>query len=544
MNALLIAILAATPASTTNASLTAEDELVFSALKAELSRAMKLSISENKNKDTPYFGSATLDEVENTHLTAEFGAISSRGSGKRFSLDASLRVGTPQFDNTNFQNFNFDATRAPAEIDTDAIRTALWLKFDKSYKSAIEALSRKKAFLETNQSTVVIDDFSKAPVATLISPRSKMEINLDAMGTVLKKTSAVFLENSQIIDARVSLEGENLQQWFVSSEAAQHRFGESTVAVTLSTFAQAKDGMDVRLQKRFTGLVATDLPNEKELVSAAQLLMANTIRMANAAKPTDDYQGPVLFVGEAAPSLFLEILGEPLAKPREALGSRVQGRLIERLGKRVAIKTLTARDDAAVEYFSIAGTKVPLWGHFVIDDESVVPTPVTLVNNGVLQSYYMSRSPTERIKETNGHARGQAPAAGNLFIETSKPESRAELKKKLIELAKDEDLEFGLMVESLEPSGGRSDGLSIPAPTLIFKVYADGREEPVRGFTFKPVSQRLMKDIAGMGDDPTVLNVRSAGQKTSVVAPSVLVKLMELSRTQRDFAKPPALPRP
>jgi hypothetical protein len=58
------------------------------------------------------------------------------------------------------------------------------------------------------------------------------------------------------------------------------------------------------------------------------------------------------------------------------------------------------------------------------------------------------------------------------------------------------------------------------------------------------VSQRLMKDIAGMGDDPTVLTVRSAGQKTSVVAPSVLVKLMELSRTQRDFAKPPALPRP
>ncbi|MCA2981470.1 MAG: hypothetical protein INH37_24615 [Myxococcaceae bacterium] len=75
-------------------------------------------------------------------------------------------------------------------------------------------------------------------------------------------------------------------------------------------------------------------------------------------------------------------------------------------------------------------------------------------------------------------------------------------------------------------------------------MYADGREELVRGYAFKPTSQRVLKDIVGLGDDPTLVNTEQFGQNVSAVAPSVLVKLLELNRARDDFGKPPALPRP
>ena len=66
----------------------------------------------------------------------------------------------------------------------------------------------------------------------------------------------------------------------------------------------------------------------------------------------------------------------------------------------------------------------------------------------------------------------------------------------------------------------------------------------MRGYGFKPTSQRVLKDIVGMGDDPTALNTEQFGQNVSSVAPSVLVKLLELNRARDDYGKPPALPRP
>jgi hypothetical protein len=135
---------------------------------------------------------------------------------------------------------------------------------------------------------------------------------------------------------------------------------------------------------------------------------------------------------------------------------------------------------------------------------------------------------------------------GNLFITTAAPVARAALKKRLLELAKDEDLDYGLMVEVADervPRSG-SDGVRLSSPVLVWKVYADGRETLVRGLSFKPASARMLKELDGLGDEAYPLNLEHRGQRTSVVAPAVLVKLMELTRTRQEFEKPPLLPRP
>ena len=112
----------------------------------------------------------------------------------------------------------------------------------------------------------------------------------------------------------------------------------------------------------------------------------------------------------------------------------------------------------------------------------------------------------------------------------------SELKKKLVELAKEEDLDYGLVVAKLPQAWeSRPDtSLKLPNnPLLIYKVYADGHEEQVRGLSFKPTTFRVLKDIVMMGDDPTLLNSEQFGQQVSAVAPSTLVKLLELQAARR-----------
>ena len=65
----------------------------------------------------------------------------------------------------------------------------------------------------------------------------------------------------------------------------------------------------------------------------------------------------------------------------------------------------------------------PLAGFYEADLEGVVPTPVTLVDNGVLKSYLTTRQPVKGGGGSNGHARLPGPFGartarpGNLFIE-------------------------------------------------------------------------------------------------------------------------------
>ena len=91
---------------------------------------------------------------------------------------------------------------------------------------------------------------------------------------------------------------------------------------------------------------------------------------------------------------------------------------------------------------------------------------------------------------------------------------------------------------------GRMSEVVLPAPSVVWRVYADGRRELVRGYTFKPTSFRVLKDIVGLGNDPTAVNVELRNQRTSAVAPSTLVRMMELQKTNADFEKPPYTPRP
>lgn len=517
---------------------------ILQALKDEVARAKTLKM---ESLDAPYYVSGYANETEAFNVSASFGALVNKGGDTRRTLNVTVRVGSPDLDNTEFQDmgaFGGMGGSAPVDANYDALRQALWMRFDGAYKQAVEALARKRAYLETEDVKDRPPDFGPASVASMILPREKFTVDKERWTKLVKRASAVFREHPQVYAGMANFHADVSHQYFASTDPGEHRFGESRAELVLTASTQAPDGMELHVHWDATGRTEGDLPKDDELVQAARDVSARLEALAKAPVLSEDYTGPVLFTGHAAAQFFLDTVAEPLSVPREPLGSARTGRLTDRLGKHIAAKLLTVRDDPTQK----AWHGHALLGYFPVDDDGVKPKPITLVEKGVLQTYYMSRVPTQLVKETNGHSRAGLGQTGNLFVETSEPSSREALKKRLIELAKEDDQDYGLLVEEMEESpGGRffSGGtLNLPSPTVAYRVYKDGREELVRGASFKPASFRVLKDIIAMGSDSTAVNTQQMGQHVSVVAPSVLVKELEVKRPKDEFEKPPLTPRP
>jgi TldD protein len=547
----LLGFLGASFAAMAAAPASVGDDPVFRAMQDELGRAKNLHMD---GVDRPYYVAAFVTELESFHVAASYGSLTARSTDRRRTLDVQVRVGTPELDNTNFSggmpfmgemaNFSGGRNRPIAvDMDYDAIRQMLWLALDESYKHAAEEIARKRAYLETNDVKGRAPDFGPAPVSNVVLAREKLSIDKERWTKWVKHASAVFRTHPGVYSSNVSLTASVSHQYFLSSEGAKDRFAEPIMNLQFSASTQAADGMNLVMSDEILGRTEADLPKEADLQKVAKGVADRLDALAKAPTLSEDYTGPVLFTGRAAGQFFLAAIGEPLSSPRQALGAPVEGRLLDRLGKHIAHSLLTVRDDPA----QVQWKGQPLLGYYPVDDDGVKPVPITLVDQGVLKTYYMSRVPTPMVKESNGHSRAGQGSVANLFVESNEPQSKEALEKKLAQLAKENDLDFGMVVEDLGEGGAmRSAGtsISLPGPLIAFRVFADGRRELVRGASFKPATFRALKDITAMGDDPSLVNTLHRGQRVSVVAPSVLVGELEVKRPKEEFEKPPFSPRP
>jgi predicted Zn-dependent protease len=141
----------------------------------------------------------------------------------------------------------------------------------------------------------------------------------------------------------------------------------------------------------------------------------------------------------------------------------------------------------------------------------------------------------------------------NLVIESNTPKTTQELRAELIRLAKSQKLEYGYLFQ--EVTGGfTSTGRYSPSsfnvtPTLVYRVYADGRpDELVRGVDLigTPLSMFSQIDIAG-GDKGVfngICGAESGGVPVSCCSPMILVKLIETQKKSKSQELPYILPRP
>jgi hypothetical protein len=548
------------------------------AMHDELARARTISLP---NLERPYFVQFLIDTSDIFNVAASLGGIVSSRSDQYRSGEVRVRVGDYNFDNTNYTGagFNFgtryDLERFPLWDDYDVLRRYLWLETDSAYKSAVEAISRKRAALRNITQNDRVNDLAHAEPVQHLRPIPPLKIDTDYWTNRVRSASALFAQYPEIKNSSVELEAATGGYTLVNTEGTEIREPQTVHYLRLRAIAQADDGMTLRDATSFYSPDLMHLPDEAEVTRGVKALAENVVALSHAPKG-DDYNGPVLFEGTAAAQIFAEVLGRNLGLARRPVadGGRGGGFQPSELEGRIGARVLPDSFDVVDDPTQTDWRGRPLLGHYEVDLEGVLPKPVQVIEKGALKGYLLTRQPVRGYEGSNGHARlpgnfgTDSASFSNLFVRSSGTVPVAELKKKLIEICQARGKPYGILVRKMDyPSsapldearrmmGGAQGGRPISMPLLVYRVYPDGREEMVRALRFRGFNLRSLKDILAAGDDNAVfeymdngapfalLAVSGATAESTVVAPSILVDDLELHPVEDEQPKLPLVTAP
>jgi TldD protein len=548
------------------------DTAVRNAMQDELARSMAdLHLGDESR---PYYLAYTISDLDQASVNATLGAVTVAHGYRGRVLRTDLRVGDPDFDNTNFEGGPRVDT-VPFEDDYAAIRRELWLRTDESYKTALETLARKRAAAAgqagAGEDEAAVGDFSKEPPAHLEVPFPSGAAEPEALRETARKLSALLAEFPEIQTSRVSATYAIVRRRFASSEGSFVDDFQRTTRIDVVADTQAPDGMKLRSFVPFSALTPSGLPPLPQLEKAVRAMAKELVAMRTAPVASSG-AGAVLFEGLAAPQLMKQLLGDQIAgtpPPRTAQAGSDEGNdqpaLASKLGQKVAAPILSAADDPSL---GTGPGGAPLFGSYKIDDEGVPAQRVSVIEHGVLRSLLMSRTPRKEIAHSNGHARAPrfaSPRArvGTLVVTGAHPVTRTALLDDLGKIAKsggvttyvvrllDDDALPGTEGDDLTALLSFGLGSHGPPPVRPLVVYRldHGKETLVRGVLLENLLPRSLKDITAIGNEPTVHNYLEGGAgfsgvPSTIIAPPVLISDVDVRRQTGRNKKPPLYPSP
>ncbi len=556
---------------------------VLRAMQDELKRSSQLHIV---NLDPAYFFEYRVEDTQSFEAAATLGALISTGQARTRIPMVEVRVGDYNFDNTDHiysdasSGARYDSAELPRDDDYAAIRQVFWLATDRTYKAAEDAIARKRSSLKNVNLPDQLLDFSKAPVVEAVLPVPRTPVDQSRWKDRTVNLSAVFSQYPAVLSSGVDVQISQSINYLVNSEGTAVRTPENLASVRIQAGALAKDGTAVRDGTVIDALQAAGLPPESELLNQAKAVAEHVTALAQA-PAGEAYDGPMLFEAPAAAQLFAQVLGDNLKVTRKPVTDAGRtppyspSEFENRMGARVLPEWMTVVDDPSQTEWHGQG----LVGHYLYDMQGVAAQPLTLVEQGLLKSFLLTRTPVLRGSDvSNGHARlagsfgARAPGFGNMFIRSSETKPAADMKKILMDMCQQRNKPYGILIRKLDfPSMasidefrrmaaavGRSGGGGrlVAQPLLVYKVYPDGKEELVRSVRFGGLSTRSLRDIVAVSDESYVFNFTDsnaplaligAGNYTtssSVIAPAVLFDELELEPIQEEVSKPPIVPAP
>lgn len=561
----------------------AAGDVILRAMRDELARSEQLRVI---SPDTPpYFISYSVSDTLNVSISASLGALMNVNSAHFRLPSVDVRVGSYDFDDTGYvgtgyySGAGYELNQWPLDDDYDAIRQQLWLATDHAYKAAIESIGRKKAALKSVSNYDQLADFSKVPpVVSILNPHVEHP-DMAQWTNRIVELSDVFKNYPGIWSSSVDFTCISATTYLANSEGTLIRYPDNLNMVRVRAESQAPDGMVVRDSASFQALDLNNLPQEDVLRKGIQEVADNVNALVHA-PVGDQYVGPALFEPQAAAQLLAQLLGDNLRVPRRPVpepgraapfaASDLEGRI----GSRILPDWMDVVDDGTQTNWN----NKPLLGFYLFDTEGVAPKPVSLVEKGILKNYLLTRQPVKGFPESNGHARlpgnygAQRAAISNLFVKASGTVPLAQLKARLIEMCKERNKPYGILVRKLDypssaslqevenmvsglaQSGGGTHPVSLPI--LIYRVYPDGHEELIRGVRFRELSIRSLKDILAASSETAAFNFVNNGalfaligvsgyqDGTTVVAPGLLFDEIELERPESELIKPPLVSPP
>jgi hypothetical protein len=537
------------------------DDALLRAMKDELKRSNRLV---ELKLAPPYYIEYRTEDTVSHGISASLGALIESADGAYRVPTVHVRVGDYNFDNTNhvyseaYAGSRFDPDRLSLDDNYMAFRDVFWLATDRAFKTAEDALARKRSSLKNMSLPDALPDFSTAAPSQLILPIQRKPVALEDWKKEIVKLSAVFGAYPQVLSSGVELQISQSTNYVLNSEGTVLRLPEDLAYIRVAARGLAADGTNVHDEHLFEAFETDQLPGEEELTRASKEVAEHVIALSQA-PAGEAYDGPVLFEAPAAAQLFGQLLGDNLKLTRKPIADpgRVPPLLASELEKRVGSRILPEWMDVVDDSTETKLGDHTLLGHYLYDTEGIAPQPVKLVEKGVLKTFLLTRTPVFKdFPGSNGHARftgmfgDAAPGFGNLFIRASQTTPAAGMKQKLIDMCKESNKPYGILIRKLQFPSSATEARPVDEPLLAYRVYPDGREELVRSLQFHGVSTRSFKDIVAASDESYVLDLIDTNPRgtfittASVIAPAVIFEELELTPVEEETPKPPIVPPP
>jgi TldD protein len=523
-------------ASPSSASAASSDPLL-KAMREELDRS-RLQLKMD-NVPAPYYIEYRLSDVDQYDADAAFGVLRQEQRIRTRVVRVVVRVGDYKQDSYYGPGTGISVLE-PIDDNPIALRWQLWSATDSAYKAASESLATKQATLRQYTADQPFDDFAHAPPVQSIGPLVKLDFDAKLWRDTLEKSTALFRTDPKIQSLTASVRFRSVNQYFVNTEGTVTRDGYTVYFLNEDGSTQADDGMRLERSPYFTAATPRELPTPEQFQTDTAQMIETLKNLREAPVVDEDYRGPVLFSPDAASDIFDGMVGGNVLgkRPRPGESARTTGDYASNYKSRVLPSFMSVEDDPTLKTF---GGK-SLIGSYDADDEGVRAVKVSVVQDGELVNYLLGREPIRDFPDSNGHGRaapGQAafPSLGNLIVESKQALSSEDLKKKLLDICRQEGKAYGYYAETL--------GGSEYEPRLLYRIYEkDGHQELVRGAVFDELDARsLRNDLVAAGNDPLVGN-REGSVPTTVISPSILFDDLEVKRTDAKNAKMPEYPPP
>lgn len=540
--------------------------LIFAAQPNKLLAAMDKELSRcfdvlSKQEPVPlYFLSYGITDIDRTTFSASYGAIRTDEQDHSRYLDLDLRVGSPQLDNTHELRDQFDFSmyfqepiRISLEDDEAAIRERLWLETERKFKEAQERYTK----VVTNRAVKVAEedtsyDFSSEKPEVFLGDKAKLQFDPLIWKEKLRKFSQAFEKYPEVYRSSVTLDIQSVNKYLINSDKSKIQQGNNYIRLFLNCQTKAEDGMDLSRYASFDADRIENLPSDEKINQSIQTLV-NELLALRKAPLVEPYTGPAILLNRASGVFFHEIFGHRIEGHRQK--STTEGQTFtKKMGEQVLPDFISIYDDPTLKEYD----RTFLRGYYLYDDEGVKSQKVTVVKNGVLKNFLMSRSPVKDISSSNGHGRREYAHAcvsrqGNLMVISDKTVPYQKLRELLIEECRKQGKPYGLIFADIA-GGFTSTQRWGPQtfkviPLLVYRVYTDGRpDEVVRGVDIVGTPLTSFSKIIATGDDYEVFNgtcgAESGAVPVSAISPSVLVSEIEVEKKFKQQDRPPILPPP
>lgn len=509
-----------------------------------------------KQDPAPYFTSYNVSDADVLVVVGAQGGVLNSSRIHRRGAAVSMRIGSPDLDNTHEEQRSSGISSGPLPLrdDPDALARVLWKLTYEQYRKAQQAYTNVKT-----KTAVRAKDEDESPDFTREKPSTYRE---DPPAVVMpeqkvwedlaRRYSAAFRPFSQVEQSAVVLFGEKEQNYLVSTEGTKVVTSETIFRIVIEAESRADDGMELLRVETFQFSDPARIPSEAEIAKHIQK-MASDLQALRTAPLAVPYTGPALLSGRAAAVFFHEVLGHRVEGQRQR--GRQEGQTFaKKIGEKILPDFLSVTDDPTLR--TLAGTELAGWYRY--DDEGVPAARVEIVKDGVLKNFVMGRLPVKNFAASNGHGRAQAglmPVGrqGNLIVTSSQSIPDAELRARFLDEIKKQGKPYGLYFEDIQ-GGFTLTTRTLPQsfqvlPVMVWRVYADGRpDELVRGVDIVGTPLTVLGRIQATGQTTSIFNgvcgAESGSVPVAAAAPAMLFSEMEVQKRAYGDNRPPILPPP